>query len=80
MYRAGVPTDFANTIGELDAAAPLIFNSGEAAFHLSFTQVHVSLVDHTWATVITYGCQHELMTHNHRKVHVPFGEGGQLAG
>lgn len=80
IYRAGLPATFVTSTGELLEAGRQTWEDNDVFLALAWNFVNVSLARQVWEQVDTLFVQRELMTHNHRKVHVPLGSEDILPG
>jgi len=80
IYRAALPADYLTSTGEIQTAALAFMSASDSVLHFGWHQVNVSIVRQDWESVLATTYQGELMTHNHRKVHVPFDAVGVIPG
>lgn len=80
IYRAHLPFIYVSTTGELNGAGRVSLNNAENLLLLGWDWVNVSRTSGTWELIAFAFVQPELMTHSHRKVHVPLTSTAILPG
>jgi len=80
LYQTGFPTEYVSDGQELTLIGDLALNQAEENIRIALDEVNVKWLAKVWEPVTSKYVQPELMTHNHRKVHVPFGLRQELPG
>jgi len=80
IYQTGFVREYVSEGQELTLIGDLALNQAEENIRIALDEVNVKWLDKVWEPVTSVYVQPELMTHNHRKVHVPFGLREELEG
>lgn len=81
IYMTGFPTEYVTDSQELNIIGELALATAENNIRLALDEVNVRFQPvPLWEPVTDVYVQDELMTHNHRKQHVPFSTRTELPG